>query len=273
MTEPMRPEIPRSEREEPRLLPRRRDVLALAAALSLSKAFSIFCREAAAGVPKPEKGIFARAVGTHFEVDKQPFYVTGVNNHYLTFASEREVLRVLDAASAMGANVIRTFLQPVIGSLDGSKPAIWDWKSRQNASDLGVDGAYLLYWDSAKDEMAVNFGPKGFQKVDFLVAEARKRGLRLILAFLDFWSYTGGAQQMCAWYGSDDANTFFFVDPRARRDYKAWVRQVLMRENPLTRTCYKDEPTIFAWDLMNEPNGRPERALEAWYKAQRSPHF
>lgn len=45
--------------------------------------------------------------------------MAGVNNHYLTFGSSAEVTRVLDDATAMGANVVRTFLQPVIGSLDG----------------------------------------------------------------------------------------------------------------------------------------------------------
>ena len=44
-------------------------------------------------------------------MDGKTFFVTGVNNHYLTFGSHDEVTDVLDAA-AMGANVVRTFLQP-----------------------------------------------------------------------------------------------------------------------------------------------------------------
>ena len=243
---------------------RRRDVITLGLAAGLSKALPAFGQQTIGSVGAPAAGPFVRAVGTHFELAGRPFRVTGVNNHYLTYASKSEVTRVLDAAVAMHANVVRTFLQPVIGSLDGATPTIWDWKSRSDASDLGVNGAYLLYWDSAKSEMAVNTGPNGFQKIDFLIDECRKRGLKLILAFLDFWAYTGGAQQMRAWYGSDDWYTFFFVDPRTRRDYKAWVQQVLTRVNPLTKTAYRDETAIFAWDLMNEPNARPAAALDAW---------
>lgn len=61
------------------------------------------------------------------------------------------------------------------------------------------------------------------RKIDFLIAEAAKRHLMLILTFLDFWSYTGGAQQMRAWYGSEDKNSFFFSDKRTINDYKTWV--------------------------------------------------
>ncbi|MER8784757.1 hypothetical protein NKH60_26630 [Mesorhizobium sp. M1006] len=67
---------------------------------------------------------FIRTSGTAFTVDGRPFFVTGVNNHHVTFGSQDEVIRVLDDAMAMGANVVRIFLQPVIGSLDGSTATI-----------------------------------------------------------------------------------------------------------------------------------------------------
>jgi mannan endo-1,4-beta-mannosidase len=54
---------------------------------------------------------FIKTSGTDFTVDGRPFFVTGVNNHYLTFGSQDEVTRVLDDAMAMGANVVRTFLR------------------------------------------------------------------------------------------------------------------------------------------------------------------
>jgi mannan endo-1,4-beta-mannosidase len=207
---------------------------------------------------------FVRAEGSGFVVDGKPFRVAGANNHYLTFGSEAEVLRVLDDAVALQVNVLRTFLQPVIGSLDGSVPTIWDWRSAEETSNLGVNGAYMLYWDSRRGAMAVNDGPDGLQKLDFLLAEARKRNLRLLISFLDFWDYTGGAQQMRAWYGSRDQGAFFFRDERTRNDYRSWVRTVLERVNPLTGLAYKDEPAIFGWNLMNEPTARPPKLGNAW---------
>jgi mannan endo-1,4-beta-mannosidase len=224
-----------------------------------------FLFPSAAAADHPQAMPFISTSGTEFMMDGKPFFVTGVNNHYLTFASQGEVTRVLDDAVAMGANVVRTFLQPVIGSRDGSVPTIWNWPNpAADASNLGVGHADLIYWDAEKNAMAIDDGPNGMQKVDFLIAEAGKRHLKLIIAFLDFWDYTGGAQQMRAWYGSADKSTFFFSDPRTKRDYKTWVEHVVRRVNSLTGVAYRDDPTIMAWELMNEGNARPESLRLDW---------
>lgn len=207
---------------------------------------------------------FVKTAGTDFTIDGKPFFVTGVNNHYLPYGSPDEVVRVLDDAVAMGANVVRTFLQPVIGSIDGSTPSIWNWKFEGDTSDLAVRGTYLLYWDPRKNRMAINDGANGMEKIDFLIAEAGKRHLKLIIAFLDFWAYTGGAQQMRAWYGSQDKSQFFFEDPRTKQDYRDWIKHVVQRVNPLTGLAYRDDPTIMAWELMNEGNAQTEALRLAW---------
>ncbi|TIV67914.1 MAG: beta-mannosidase [Mesorhizobium sp.] len=220
---------------------------------------------AIAGTPNdPSATSFIKTAGTNFTLNGRPFFVTGVNNHYLTFGSQDEVTRVLDDAVAMGANVVRIFLQPVIGSLDGSVPTIWDWRLEGDASNLAVKGTYLLYWDPSQNSMAINDGANGMQKVDFLIAEAGKRHLRLIIAFLDFWAYTGGAQQMRAWYGSRDESTFFFNDPRTKRDYRTWARYVVQHVNRLTGLAYRDDPTIMAWELINEGNAESLALRLAW---------
>lgn len=207
---------------------------------------------------------FVEASGTGFTLAGKPFFVTGVNNHYMTYGTSSEVLDVLDDAVAMHANVVRVFLQPVIGSLDGTVPTIWDWQSHADSSDLGVNGTYLLYWDDAAHEMGINTGKDGMQKVDYLIAQAAQRHLKLIIAFLDFWAYTGGAQQMRAWYGSDDEDTFFFTDQRTQSDYRHWVRYVVDRVNSLTGLRFRDDPAIMAWELMNEPNAKPDSVRLSW---------
>jgi mannan endo-1,4-beta-mannosidase len=208
---------------------------------------------------------FVSTRGTQFVRDGKPFRVAGANNHYLTFGSAGEVTRVLDDAVALQVNVMRTFIQPVVGSPDGrGMPTIWDWKSKAETSNLGVNGVYMIYWDSARGDMAINDGPSGLQRLDFLLGEARKRNLSMIIAFLDFWDYTGGAQQMRAWYGSDDKHTFFFEDARTKHHYKEFVRHVLNRVNSINGIRYKDDPTIFAWELMNEPNIRPSSLYRSW---------
>ena len=39
---------------------------------------------------------------------------------------------------------------------------------------------------------------------------------------------------------------------------------MLARRNPLTGRDYRDEPTIMAWDLMNEPDIHPIPLLVDW---------
>ncbi|MER8693365.1 cellulase family glycosylhydrolase [Mesorhizobium opportunistum] len=218
----------------------------------------------ASTVDKPSAMSFIKTSGTNFTLDGKPFFVTGVNNHYLTYGSQVEVTRVLDDAVAMGANVVRTFLQPVIGSIDGSVSTIWDWRLEGEASNLAVEGTYLLYWDPSQNRMAINDGANGMQKVDFLIAEAGKRHLKLIIAVVDFWGFTGGAQQMRSWYGSSDESAFFFTDPRTKQDYRTWVRHVVERVNPLTGLAYRDDPTIMAWELINEGNAQPLALRLSW---------
>jgi len=195
------------------------------------------------------------------------FRVAGVNNHYLAYGSRQEVTRVLDDAVAMNANVVRTFIQPIIGSLDGRMPTIWNWKSTADSSNLGVHGVFMAAWDPDKKVMIINPGENGLARIDFLLKEAAKRKLKLIIAFGDFWSYTGGAQQMSAWYGGgreQNNSQFFAKDERTRADFKQLIKAVMTRRNALTHVVYKDDPTIFAWELMNEPDILPPALLKEW---------
>lgn len=241
-------------------------LLALVAAVLIVASAFVSPRAVHAAPPDatPPRPDFVGRNGTQFVFEGKTFRVAGVNNHYLAFASHEEVIRVLDDAKAMGANVVRTFLQPVIGSPDGKVATIWNWRSTGASSEMGAKGRYVLSWDDKTGRMAFNDGEDGLARFDFVVEEARKRGLKLIVAFMDFWGYAGGAQQVSAWYGSHDKYTFFASDPRTRRDYKAWVAHVLARRNPLTGRDYRDEPTIMAWDLMNEPDIHPISLLVDW---------
>jgi len=207
---------------------------------------------------------FVTRRGDEFFLEGVTFRVAGVNNHYLAWGSRQEVTRVLDDAVAMHANVVRTFVGPIIGSLDGSVRTVWDWRRKAESSNLGVNGAFIAYWDPAQQSMAINFGPNGLQRVDFLIAEASKRKLHLIIAFLDFWAYTGGAPQMNAWHGGSADAHFFAEDSRTRADYQRLVRAVVTRVNSLSGVAYRDDPTIFAWELMNEPEVQPVPLFLAW---------
>lgn len=216
---------------------------------------------------------FVGRSGTNFVLNGQPFYVAGTNNHYLGWGSQYEVDRVLEDAKAMNFNVVRTIMHSVIGDPTGAtKPTIWNWQSTADTSNMGMNGVYLLYWDNATNQMAWNDGPNGLQRWDYVIYKAGQEGVKLNIALLDFWQWAGGIQQMTAWYnpGYNATNNnqlrynFFFSDPRTKQNYKDWVEHVLNRVNPLTGIAYKDDPTIFAWDLMNEPEVNSVTLAQSW---------
>jgi mannan endo-1,4-beta-mannosidase len=202
--------------------------------------------------------------GNRFLLNGEDFRVAGVNNHYLAFGSQKEVEAVLDDAEAMNANVVRAFVTPVIGSLDGQVPTIWNWRSDADSSNLGVNGAYMAYWEPVTRSMGINDGPNGLQRLDFVLAAAAKRHLRVIVTFADYWAYTGGARQMSAWYTPKVDDEFFAKDARTRADYKRLVQAIVTRINSLSGAPYKDDPTIFAWELMNEPDIHPTSLFRDW---------
>ena len=216
---------------------------------------------------------FVTAAGTRFVLDGRPFYVAGTNNHYLGWGTRAEVDSVLTSAAGSGYNVVRGILNSVKGSPDGvTRRHVWNPASTADSSNMGVHGTYLASWDTARDTYAFNDSTtNGLGRWDYVIWKAGRLGLRLNIAMLDFWQWAGGAQQVSAWYldDYDAANdprryTFFFQDPRARQFYRDWTAHVLERVNPLTGLRYRDDPTIFAWDLMNEPEVSSVGLAQSW---------
>jgi hypothetical protein len=76
-----------------------------------------------AAMDHPSATPFVRASGTAFTIGGVPFYVTGVNNHYLTFASQGPVV--------MGTNVVEGNAKAVLTGLAGSQDG------------LGTEGRYV----------------------------------------------------------------------------------------------------------------------------------
>ena len=45
----------------------------------------------------------------------------------------------------------------------------------------------------------------------------------------------------------------FFSSPACRQLYRNFATALLSRVNTITGVSYRDDPTIFAWELINEP--------------------
>lgn len=99
-----------------------------------------------------------------------------------------------------------------------------------------------------------------FRLFDYIIQSAKNHKLKLQPVFENYWEAYGGIDKRLAWEGlpggtATNRSAFFNKEkcPGCFDSYKQYVAYVLNRRNHYTGVLYKDEPTIFAWELMNEP--------------------
>lgn len=104
-----------------------------------------------------------------------------------------------------------------------------------------------------------------FRGLDYFLDEARKHGIRVVLNLMDNWQEAGGIPQFQGFAGID-THEAFFQDENAWRVYADHVRAILQRRNTVNGRMYKDDPTIFSWELINEPRCAecPSAVLDTW---------
>lgn len=194
---------------------------------------------------------FVKTEGTHFSVNGKPLFVNGFNSYWLMTlatnpAQRNKVTSVFEQAIVHGLNVART----------------WAFNDGQYKALQISPGVY--------DEQV-------FQALDFVVSEANKYGIRLILTLANNYANFGGKAQYVQWgrnagqnLNSDDD---FFTNPTVKGYYKNNVKTLLTRVNSITGVTYKDDPTIFAWELINEPRCQSDpsgRTIQGWIKEMAS---
>ncbi len=138
------------------------------------------------------------------------------------------------------------------------------------------------------------------------MAKARSAGMRIILTLTNYQPAFGGMQQWVNWWGGSSISDFY-TNPairwqqdvtsahacsgsdthpvlcsdvcgmrRARRAaFKAYVAKIVLRRNHITGELYKDDPTILAWDLVNEPYNPGDASgqiLRVCFSPQLTPH-
>ena len=214
----------------------------------------------------------------------EPFYLTGWNSwdvtrvprlqSYRSMSGQEALRQQLKTASESGFNVIRAWGH----TIDSRFPV------------LASPGQY--------DE-------SGLRAIDFLLSEASKNGIRVILSFVDNWKYPGGVDQMIDWsetapereiplpaslleggdYNQDGLpeevkeyivkrHSLFYTDEGARSIYRDYVETLVNRKNHYNGRIYRDDPTILAWNLINEPRceswlvGDCEEKLQSWIESE-----
>jgi mannan endo-1,4-beta-mannosidase len=156
--------------------------------------------------------------------------VLGTNLYYLQSYSVyeagnlRTVADGLDDAVRMSLPVVRTW------AFNDSKD------TNDSATIRSAPGTYL---------------ERGLVGLDTVVAEAKKRGIRLIMTLSNYWDAYGGFPRYATWAGASGADDFY-TNTTMQGYLKDYATKLSQRVNTLTGIAYKDEPTILAWEIANE---------------------
>ncbi|KAL3845099.1 hypothetical protein ACJIZ3_002502 [Penstemon smallii] len=188
---------------------------------------------------------FVETKGGDFVMNGRPLYFNGFNAYWLMYmasdpSTKDKVTETFKQASEYGMNVART----------------WAFS----------DGGYRALQTSPG-----SYNEDMFKGLDFVVSEANKYGIYLILSLVNNWEGFGGKRQYVQW-GRDQGQYLnndddFFTNSVLKGYYKNHIKAVLSRVNSVNGIAYKDDPTIFAWELMNEPRCQSDlsgKTIQDW---------
>jgi hypothetical protein len=202
---------------------------------------------------------FVRAENGKFMVNDQRFRFVGANAEYLFGERISTVAKVLDQASSLGMNVMRT------------------WGFSEGCEESIPDGCAA--WSRRFQPLRGQWNEAAFKHFDQIVAMAAERGIRLIIPLANNWHEYGGRAQYIDWLKEEhsedipagldqDARTdLFYTNPHVRQWYKDYVTYFLGRTNSITGVRYSEDPTILAWELINEPRAPSDKTgqtLHQW---------
>jgi mannan endo-1,4-beta-mannosidase len=211
-------------------------------------------------------GQFARQRGGRFFVGNKPFRFVGANVAVMYRDEDRERMPVtMRRAAETGIKVVR----------------VWAF-GEGGPNDVKPVGRDFEDWPR---HHSFRFAPgqwneDAFVHLDKVIAEAAKNGIYVQLCLTNWWRDTGGVTQYLRWAGVNDAaddnykfginneKAFqFYTNPETRRLYREHIEKLVTRRNTVTGVNYRDDPAIFAWELMNESQVITGRWAErrAWF--------
>ena len=217
---------------------------------------------------------FINVSGSNFTLAGNPYKFIGTDSYYITdYAtnltydddgnqitnSRQYATELLNEMQYLNINVFRTWAGIQCG---GRGSTAW------NQSNYG--GHYNCFINSEPG----NFNETMFKALDWVIYEASKRDIRIMPVLVNNWNDYGGMR----WYvqqspttdktyenisNSSDDNFWafhdqFYNDTTVMEYYKNFTNYTLNRNNTYSGILYKDDPSIFAWMLVNEPRAKTD---------------
>ena len=208
---------------------------------------------------------FVRQRGGRFFVGQKPFRFVGANVALMYRDEDRASMpETLRQAAQAGIKVVRVWAFGEGGPNDVRPMKDFEDWPRHHSFRLAPG-----QWNE-----------DAFVHLDKVIAEAAKNKIYVQLCLTNWWRDTGGVTQYLRWAGindaADDSYNFginnekailFYSNPETRRLYREHLEKLATRRNTITGVLYRDDPTIFGWELMNEAQAITGRWAErrAWF--------
>ncbi len=205
---------------------------------------------------------FVGVRGTSFVRGGLPYHFVSANFWgalHVAHASPERLGRELDQLRAHGVRNLR-----VMAAFEGPSSAPWRMAPAVREAPLVFDEDLL-------------------RGLDRLLVEAGKRDLTVVLVLGNFWPWSGGFAQLRSWAfpllripypppaeggdwaGYQSFSARFYSEPESIAHYERGVRAMVTRVNTVSGKAYRNDPTLFAWQLANEPRGdRNETDFNRW---------
>lgn len=191
---------------------------------------------------------FIKAKGTSFFDGNRKYRFFGANNYYIRHkvATDKKLVdEIFRQAAAAGIKVMRIGSNGEAENMDAI-----DQKDINRFFRIGPD-----YFNEA-----------AYREYDYVMDSAARHGIRIIVHFTDYWEYYGGVAVYAKWAGFSNKD-MFFTEEKCKEYFRQTVDSFINRKNTVNGRLYKNDPTIFAYDLMNEPENRSDitaKSLAAW---------
>ena len=203
--------------------------------------------------PPPSSGSFVSTHNSNFVLNGEILRFAGTNAYYLPNYEKLNsgvVDRALNLFQDTGVSVVRMW-----GFYDGFDCGY----SKNDSSENVIQTSPGVYSESA------------LRDLDRVIAKGKDRGIKFIIPFVNYWDELGGICQYNTWAGASNPSTnmdFFISNSQTQKWFKDYISMLLNRVNTVTGVAYKDEPAIFAWQIMNEGRNRGQHhnVLRNWYQ-------
>lgn len=193
----------------------------------------------ATAVPSPRQVSVPGTSGTSFTIDGQPVsYLAGSNSYWVSMlTNDADVDLTMSNFAASGLKILR----------------VWGF------NDVNAERDDVWFQLLSANGSKINEGANGLQRLDAVVAAAEKHDVKLIINFVNNWDDYGGISAYVNAFGG--TNTDWYTNEAAQAQYRTYIETLVNR--------FKGSPSIFAWELANEPRcaGCETDVIYEWAKS------